>query len=300
MVSDWLLFIPQVPPDPPSLRVKFWRRLQGLGAVAVKGSVYVLPANERTLEDFQWLAKEIVGAGGEAAVCEARFIGGVDDGAVRALFDAARNAEYDDLIDQAGQLDGTDAAKVRRLRRRFERISEIDHFGASRREAADGAVRALEALEDGSMDTTALSPEAYRGRSWVTREGMKVDRMASAWLIRRFIDPEAAFRFVPAMAPEVKPGELRFDMAEGEFTHEGDRCTFEVLIQRFGLAAPALVPLAEIIHDIDLKDGKYGRPEASGVGLAVLALAASYPPDEDRLAQGSALFEGLYRQFGGE
>ncbi len=121
----------------------------------------------------------------------------------------------------------------------------------------------------------------------MTRTGIKVDRMASAWLIRRFIDPEARFKFVPAKGYRPAPGELRFDMFEAEFTHEGELCTFEVLVRRFGLPDPALRAIAEIVHDIDVKDAKYGREEAAGIGQLVAGIAAAHADDEARLARGA-------------
>jgi hypothetical protein len=141
--------------------------------------------------------------------------------------------------------------------------------------------------------------EAAQGRTWVTRTGIKVDRMASAWLIRKFIDPRARFKFVPAKGYQPQARELRFDMFDAEFTHEGDLCTFEVLIQRFGLSDPGLRPLAEIVHDIDLKDAKYGREEAAGIGQLVTGIAAGHADDEERLARGAALFDDLYAAHGG-
>mgnify|MGYP001589890570 CR=1 FL=1 len=134
-----------------------------------------------------------------------------------------------------------------------------------------------------------------RGITWVTRRGIKVDRMASAWLIRRFIDPEARFKFVEAKGYVPEPAERRFDMFDAEYTHEGDACTFEVLVRRFRLADPALVPLAEIVHDIDLKDGRYGRAEAAGVALQIQGIAAGTDDDEERMRQSSSMFEALLR-----
>ncbi len=146
--------------------------------------------------------------------------------------------------------------------------------------------------ETGSQKPPAapLPIEEVQGRAWVTRSGIKVDRMASAWLIRRFIDPKARFKFVPAKGYAPAPHELRFDMLDAEFTHEGELCTFDVLIQRFVLRDPALRHLAEIVHDIDLKDAKFGREEAAGVGLLVTGIAAAHPEDEDRLARGTTIF----------
>jgi hypothetical protein len=149
-------------------------------------------------------------------------------------------------------------------------------------------------------DAMASDPEGEnvpRGTTWVTRRGIKVDRMASAWLIRRFIDPEARFRFVPSTGYEPAPGERRFDMFDAEYTHEGESCTYETLVRRFGLARPALVALGEIVHDIDCKDGKYGRPEAPGIALVIDAIAQGDAGDEERLARGITLFDELHARF---
>ena len=140
----------------------------------------------------------------------------------------------------------------------------------------------------------SLSVAEHQRRTWVTRTGIKVDRMASAWLIRRFIDPAARFEFVAAKGHTPAAGELSFDMFDAEFTHEGDLCTFEVLVRRFGLDDPGLRHLAEIVHDIDLKDAKFGREEAPGIGQLVAGIAAAHADDEERLARGTALFEDLY------
>jgi hypothetical protein len=131
----------------------------------------------------------------------------------------------------------------------------------------------------------------------VTRKGIHVDRMASAWLIRRFIDPEARFKFVPGKDYRPLPGEVRFDMFEAEFTHEGDRCTFEVLIRKSRLDDHALRAIAQIVHDIDLKDSKFGRSEAPGIARLVAGIALVHREDDERLAHGSAVFEFLYECF---
>jgi len=141
----------------------------------------------------------------------------------------------------------------------------------------------------------SLSVAEHQRRTWVTRTGIKVDRMASAWLIRRFIDPAARFEFVAAKGHTPAAGELSFDMFDAEFTHEGDRCTFEVLVERFGLHGDdRLRHLAEIVHDIDLEDGKFGRAEAAGIGQLVAGIAAAHPDDGARLERGTALFDDLY------
>ena len=147
----------------------------------------------------------------------------------------------------------------------------------------------------GAADPAPLRPGALRGKTWVTRRGVYVDRIASAWLIRRFVDPKARFRFVAGADRPARPGELRFDMPQGDFSHEGDRCTFETLVRRLGLRDPALAVVAEIVHDIDLKDGKFGRPEVPGVIGMLDGLVAAEPQDARRLQRGADLFESLYR-----
>lgn len=312
--AAWLMLVHQLPAKPAYLRVKVWRRLQALGAVAIKGSVYALPAGEQAQEDLHWLLAEIVGGGGEAMVCEARLIDGLTDGEARALFDRARDEDYAAVAGELralGEAVGAapDAerrrearAQLKRLRRRFEQVAAIDFFGADGREAAGGL---LSQMEERLMDEPEAVPAPagngerphLRGRTWVTRKGVQTDRIASAWLVRRFIDPEARFKFVPAKGYVPAPGELRFDMFEAEFTHRGDRCTFEVLLDEAGLDDPALRAIAEIVHDIDLKDGKFGRDEASGVASLIAGIAAGTDDDHERVRRGDAAFEDLHAFF---
>jgi hypothetical protein len=312
----WLLLIHQIPPKPDYLRVKIGRRLQRVGALAVKNSVYVLPDGDQSLEDFQWIRSEIVEGGGDASICRADFVDGLDSGTIQQLFREARGAEYAELAAAARELlvTGGDPADrpagrgragddLARLRRRLAAVRAIDFFAAAERVEAEAAVAAAEARvrPRGASDRVATGAAVehagggeYRGRTWVTREGVFVDRIASAWLIRRRIDPEARFRFVPAQGYRARAGELRFDMVGAEFTHEGDRCTFETLLRRFGLDDPALAEIAEIVHDIDLKDDKFEREEAAGIERVLAGIAATTPADEARLARGAELFDGLY------
>jgi hypothetical protein len=313
-----MLLIHQIPPRPAYLRVKIGRHLQRIGAVAIKNSVYALPRNDETQEDFQWVLREVVKGGGEASIVEARFIDGRSDDEVVALFQSAREADYRELVEQARAVAaslprrgpppenrrGEVAGQVVRLRQRLSELDAIDFFGAPGREIAEGLVSGMEArmkptLESREPATQALRREEYRGRTWVTRSGIKVDRMASAWLIRKFIDPQARFKFVPAKGYEPQRSEIRFDMFEAEFTHDGDLCTFEVLLERFGLADPALRPIAEIVHDVDVKDAKFRREEAPGVGQVVAGIAAAHHDDGARLERGCALFEDLYALHSG-
>ena len=234
----WLLLIHQVPPKPDYLRVKVRRRLQKLGAAPLKNSVYVLPYTDEHLEDFQWLANEIVADGGDATICSATLLSGVTDQELDSMFPAPARAE------------------------------------------------------------SPRDPASPDGATWVTRQGVFIDRIASAWLIRRFIDARATFRFVPARGYKPRAGELRFDMFQGEYTHVGDRCTFETLLKEFGLRDRALAALGEIVHDIDCKDDKFGREESAGVRAIVEGIAHATDDDLQRIERGALVFDGLYRQLG--
>jgi hypothetical protein len=313
----WLLLIHQIPPKPSYLRVKIWRRLHRLGAVAIKNSVYALPRSDQTREDFQWVLREIMAGGGDGTLCEARLVDGVTDDQVEALFQTARDADYLQIAEDARRLADALPKKSKmaeerrpqfeldltRLKRRLNEVVAIDFFGAPGREAASGLVSGIEARIRGSKagppsaETRARHRENLPGKIWVTRKGIHVDRMASAWLIRRFIDATARFKFVPAKGYNPLADEIRFDMFEAEFTHEGDRCTMEVLIERVGIADPALKFMAEIVHDIDLKDSKFGHPETPGIERLIAGIAMSHKDDESRLDRGAAVFDDLYAYF---
>jgi hypothetical protein len=304
----WLLLIHQIPPKPSYFRVKIWRRLQAIGAVAIKNSVYVAPKTDEAQEDFEWLLREIIKGGGDASICEARFIEGLEDEQVEALFTAAREADYRQIVDEARALaersvsgEGRSQTEpdVTRLRRRLAAVSAIDFFGAPGREIAEGLVGDLErqTLAGRAAEPRATRREELRGRIWVTRKGVHIDRIASAWLVRRFVDPAAPFKFVPARGYHPEATEVRFDMFEAEFTHEGDCCTFEVLVARLGLDDPGLRPIAEIVHDVDLKDSKFGRPEATGIERLIAGLALAHRDDSERLVRGAAIFDDLYEYF---
>ncbi|PSJ52234.1 ChrB protein [Mesorhizobium soli] len=311
-----MLLVHQLPSKPAYFRVKIWRRLQGIGAVAVKSTVYALPSNAETQEDFEWLLKEIVEGGGEAFVCEARLIDGLSDDQARVLFDAARDEDFEEiakearkqlarLADSAPLAERADArALASRLRKRLTDIAAIDFFGATGRLSAESLVAELERRLTEDNDMTKDLPDAplqtaadLKGRTWVTRKGVHVDRIACSWLVRRFIDPDAVIRFVPGRGYAPNAGELRFDMFEGEITHEGDRCSFEVLLNRAHIDDPALQAIAEIVHDIDLKDAKFGREETCGIASLIAGICVANPEDEKRIAQGAPVFDNLYQYF---
>lgn len=315
MPARWLLLLHQLPAKPAYLRVKLWRRLQALGAVALKNAVYVLPASDQAQEDFEWLLKEIVEAGGDAVICEARMLDGLTDNDVRALFNAARDSEYAEIADEARTLSQKTAAaesadsqsdlkaQFARLKARHAQTVATDFFDATGRLTTESLIGGLERIfsqassESSMQEAPHVMRQELKNRVWVTRRGVHVDRIACSWLIRRFIDPEAHLKFVVGKGYVPEPDELRFDMFDAEFTHEGDRCSFEVLLQRLGVDDAALRLIAEIVHDIDLKDHKFERDEVAGVKTLIDSICADTSDDEERIARGSVLFDDLYSLF---
>jgi hypothetical protein len=309
--------------------VKIGRRLQKVGAVAVKNSVYALPRTEGAREDLEWIAHEISSDGGEAQLCESRFIGGVTDGgmtddAIEQQFRLARQRDYLEAIRPARRLlesltpsrkksDKAGAVLPRRharatvalgrLRKRLEEIIAIDYFGAPGRAELESL---LLSAEEKLRPPRPVGPKAnpnvaslgkVRGRTWVTRKGIHVDRICSAWLIRRFIDPDAKLKYVEPKGYVPAPGELRFDMFDAELTHEGDLCTFEVLLARIGSDDRALRHIADLVHDLDLRDRKFAREEVPGFAALITGICLEHRDDDGRLAAGTTALDALYRAF---
>jgi hypothetical protein len=303
--SPWLLLIPQLPARPAYLRVKLWRRLRDIGAVPLKNAVYILPNTPDTERVFRTVLREVEQGGGGGLVCEANFDARGDKTA-RAAFSAAREADYRVLEKEARALAQKNRGhrkpdidlKVARIRQRLSDIVALDAFGAKGRAGVETQLTQLEHSHIARRDATARAvARDLEGKVWVTRQGIHADRIACSWLIRRFIDGNARFRFVADKAYRPREGELRFDMAGAEFTHEGDKCSFEVLLDAIGRDDPALGAIAEIIHDLDIEDGKFARREAPGIGMAISGIALTNAADMDRVARGRELFDGLYARL---
>lgn len=298
--ARWYVLVHQLPPRPLYLRAKVRQRLARVGAVALKNSVYVLPARPECLEDLQWIGQEAEAGGGEAFVCAASFVSGVEDAALVRQFQQERAADYRAWAAEARRgLEAGTAEGLERLKKRWAEIRAVDFFDAPARKEAAAMWTALERRTGRPSGAgKAGGARALAGKVWVTRKDVHVDRIATAWLVRRFIDARARFRFIDPAGEKPRPGEIAFDMVGGTFTHEGDRCTFETVLARLGGGDRSLAEVAEIVHDLDLKDGKFGRPEAAGVGQLLAGLYAAEPHDEKRLARGGALFDDLYVSFG--
>ena len=316
----WLLCIHNIPPKPSYLRTKAARRLATLGAVPLKNAVYLLPDGEQQREALLWLTREIEEGGGRAFVCGAGFdLGGnfMTDAQVKTLFIEAREAQYRALLVEAQPVFETlkspheadeqhrqeVAAWLAQLRTQFETVTALDFFGASGREAVEGilagAERWLRLAANGEpatvKDDNPLNPQDYQGRTWVTRPGVHIDRIATAWFIRRFVDAVAVIRCDGVVKT---PRDIRFDMAEAEFTHEGGECTFEVMVRRFGFASDkALAAVCAVVHDIDLDEACPSRSESPGIAALILGIALHTDSDKERLEQGFRIFDALLEYY---
>jgi len=314
---NWLLLIHQIPAKPSYLRAKIWRRLQQAGAVPLKQAVYALPQHEEHREILTWIAQEIVSGGGEAMLLEAQLLTGLDDEQVSELFRQARRADYEKILTEARQLRAnwqerrSDAgattlelrAALGNLRKGLAAIIAIDFFPIPERNQAEISLAELETalrqegLPGSAVAATTSDLAALRGKTWVTRANVYVDRLASAWFIRRFIDPAATFKFIRSATYAPAPEEIRFDLPEAEFTHAGNRCTFEVLVARFAAGDQALARLAGLIHDIDLHDDAFGCPETEGVRALLDGIVATTADDSARITSGGAIFDNLLAYF---
>ena len=304
---NWIVFSYTVPAKPrSSFRVSIWRRLGRLGAITTTSGVYILPARDECVEALQWLAQETRQAGGEALLMHVDRFAGLTDSELIERFNQARGREYEAIDVQAAALEASLKARKKtvtpaavqealgRLRRRYQESARVDYFSsilsgplAARLDAIE---RAVAPHSDLSRRVPAATLAEFRGKRWVTRPRPHVDRLACAWLIRRFIDPHAAIRY--AATPE--PGEIAFDMSGARFGHEGSHCTFEMLVAAFALAEPALRPIAEIVHEIDLRDGQYDRPGTAGIDAVLSGWSLANYSDAELESHGIALFEGLY------
>jgi hypothetical protein len=304
---NWLVFSYSLPTKSSSSpRVALWRRLRRLGAVSPAGGVQVLPARDECREAFQWLAQEIRQAGGEALVMRVEQFEGLTDQHLIDLFHAARAEEYAELGTRAEELEKVISKRTKsddrthlreemgKLRRRHAEITRVDYFNSP---AQSRVAARLAAIEQSLVPDTSPQPKIepavtrdYQGKRWITRPRPHVDRLACAWLIRRFVDPKAVIRY----AASPKSNEIAFDMDEGQFGHRGNLCTFETMRLAFGFDDAGLRAIAEIVHAIDLRDGRYTRPEIAGIDAILTGWSQSNMSDAELEAQGITLFDGVY------
>lgn len=310
---NWLVFSYSLPSKSQSSpRVALWRRLRRIGAISVKTGVHVLPAREECMEAFQWLAQEVQQAKGEALVIHVEKFEGLSEEQLIELFRAARQQEYAEIDAQAEELEKNISPQTKpeererlrdaiaKLRKRYTEILRVDFFDCPQASLVAARLTRIEqALSFRELSAADLIPAAiakYQDKRWVTRPRPFVDRLACAWLIRRFINPNATIRY--SLQPE--PDEVAFDMKEGEFGHCGNLCSFETMLVRFALDKPGLRTIGDIVHELDLRDGQYAHPETVGVEAVLRGWLLAGLSDTELESRAVELFEGLYATFSRE
>ena len=307
----WVVFSYSLPSKSSSPRVSVWRQLKRVGAISPVGGAYVLPAYDPCTEALGWLAQQVRQAGGEALVMHVEKFEGLADQALIALFHQARQEDYapiDERVTRLAQVVRRETSaqerlavkdELDRLQRQYAEITRIDYFESLEKgRLAARLARLRQELLAGTrfpVEIARAGIDPYRDKRWVTRPRPHVDRLACAWLIRRYVNPRAAIRYGAAPAPD----EVAFDMPDAEFSHRGVLCTFEVMQRTLDLDDPALQAVAEIVHEIDLRDGVHVRPETSGVDALLRGWQLADLPDREMEARGMDLFDGLYVAFAG-
>ena len=294
----WLLLVFSLAKKGASLRVTVWRKLQRHGALPLGNSGYFLPNNEENRERFEWLATAVRTEGGDASVLEVQSIDNCSFEQMKQRFSDARAEDYRELLKQLrNPAPGSQSARITRLRQRFQDIVSIDFFGSPLREQVERALNAMQTsrTKSAAPEIGKVSPAEYRNRVWVTRPRPGVDRVTSAWLIRKFIDLKAKFAFAPE---DKKPAKaVPFDMYEGGFGHRGEDCTFETMLKVFHIRDKKALVMAEVVHDADLFDEKFGRKEGFGIDEVMKGWARQGLSDQELLKRGMQLAEGLYKSL---
>lgn len=306
----WLALILSLPTENATARQRVWRALKASGAAVLRDGVYLMPLRDECQTTLDGLAAEVSEAGGSAYVLRVEE---PEPANFRAMFDRAE--DYRTLLadlSRARAALNTDTAQevlkqARKLRKAFATLAAIDFFPGEAQQQMDqglqelelACARALSPDEPHAWESVInpLSPSDYRGRTWATRQRPWVDRLASAWLIRRFIDPEAKVLWLAT--PADCPAEaLGFDFDGATFSHVGSLVTFEVLAASFGLTQPAIVRLGSLVHYLDV--GGIPPTEAAGIESVLAGLRATLLDDDQLLAAASALFDGLLASFAQE
>jgi hypothetical protein len=294
----WLLLLYSLPAHRNTQRVAVWRRFKKIGALQLTTSTYLLPDQPAHYEHFQWLTKLIRDSGGEATLVRVREIEGMPNEKLADLFNEARDREYVAIgkalrsLRRERKPRSESGDELGRLTRQFRDLRAIDFFNSQRGQEIEMQLQKLERKRVARGETVQIHPADYRGRTWLTRPRPEIDRVGSAWLVRKFIDPKARFAFASKIAPRSKA--VSFDMLDAEFSHAGDDCTFETLTNRFAVRDKAIRKIAEMIHDADLEDEKFRRPEGIGIDRVLKGWAKEGLPDDEILRRGFECFDALY------
>jgi len=302
LAAPWLLLVFSLPAQAASRRVEIWRKLQRYGTVALRTSGNILPNTSANQERMEWLAAAIRSYKGQASVVLVQSFDDLSDQQLKQLFNEARSRDYRKVIHELNKVLASapatrPAGTVNRIRRRFVEITGIDFFGNSLRSRVE---HLLSRLDERDKTSTARNHKGkagkYLNRRWITRPRPGIDRVSSAWLIRRFIDPKAHFVFGKESSAD--PDAVPFDMFSDEgFGHRGEDCTFETLYKQFAMRDGRVKRIAQIIHDADLGDEKFGRVEGQGLDKVLNGWAKQDLPDDELLQRGMELIEGLYESL---
>ncbi len=306
-MKTWIALITSLPTENATARMRAWRSLKASGAAVLRDGVYLMPERDDCRHLLDTVAADVRAAEGTALVVRLEE---PDEGNFMALFD--RSADFAGLLgDIATAREGlrpdtaNEALKqARKLRKAFANLAAIDFFPGEAQRQADAALRELEqraawALSPDephpvSEPITRLSVHDYQGRLWATRQRPWVDRLACAWLIRRYIDPQARLLWLATPA-DCPADALGFDFDGASFTHVGARVSFEVLLTSFGLESPALQRLSALVHFLDV--GGVQPPEAVGIESALAGLRDTILDDDQLLSMASHIFDGLLASF---
>jgi hypothetical protein len=295
----WILLVFSLARKGASLRVTVWRKLQRYGTLPLGNSGYFLPNTDGNRERFEWLSTAVRTEGGEASVLEVQSIDNCSFAQMKQRFSDARAGDYRELLnDLRNPASAKRSSRITRLRQRFQDIVSIDFFGSPLRKQVEQALNSLQTSKTKSVlpEIANVSPAEYRNRVWVTRPRPGIDRVTSAWLIRKFVDPKAKFTFAPE---DKKPAKaVPFDMYEGGFGHRGEDCTFETLLKVFHIREKKVLVMAEVVHDADLFDEKFGRKEGFGIDEVLKGWAREGLSDQELLKRGIELTDGLYKSLG--
>jgi hypothetical protein len=291
----WLLLMFSLPAKQASRRVEVWRKLRQYGALSLPSSGYLLPNSAANHEHFEWLAAAIRKYKGQASVVKVSAIDDQPPVQLRQKFIEARSQDYEELLRELRTRSGKrSSGELARLRRRFQQIVAIDFFNSPFRSRVESLLNRADGLSQVSSTTRVKARKEYLNRTWVTRYRPGIDRVSSAWLIRKFIDSNARFTF--ADDPRTISDAVPFDMFQaGGFGHRGEDCTFETLRKEFSIRDPKVAVIAQIIHDADLEDEKYGRSEGLGLDRVLIGWAQEGTADEELLRRGVEMIEGLYQ-----
>jgi hypothetical protein len=295
----WLLLLYSLPAHRNTERVAVWRRFKKIGALQIATSTYLVPDKPVHYEQFQWLTKQIRDAGGEATLVRVREIEGLSNEKLVERFNKVREKDYVVLTKALRTLIGRGkktaaqdfADEVERVRRRFREVRQVDFFNSPHAQDVELLLAKLERAAPAKGALAKVDPKIYRRRTWLTRPRPEIDRVGSAWLIRKFVDPAAKFIF--ARTVSAKSDAVSFDMVEAEFSHHGEDCTFETLTKRFGIRENAVRKIGEMIHDADLDDAKFQRTECVGIDRILKGWAKEGLSDKQLLEQGFRCFDGL-------